>query len=69
MVPFLKLLMDLEVMIPFVYPEKVVMGVVGPGGAGLDLPVILIMSVGTIQIPFLMCTLEIPQNCSTSSCS
>ena len=24
-------------------------------------------SVGSPQVPFLMCTLEIPQNCSTSS--
>ena len=48
LVPLLKLLRaawDSEVMVPVVYPDKVVvMGVVGPGGAGLDLPIILIMS-------------------------
>ena len=31
-------------MVPFVYADKVVMGVVGPGGAELDFPIILIMS-------------------------
>ena len=47
LVPFLKLLRagwDSEVKVPFIYPDKEVMGVVGPGGAWLDLPVILIMS-------------------------
>ena len=46
-VPFLKLLgaaWDSEIMIPFVYPDKVVMSVVVPGGAELEFPIILIMS-------------------------
>ena len=40
----LKAAWDSEVMVTFVYPDKVVMHAVGPGGAGFDLPIILIMS-------------------------
>ena len=58
LVPFLKLLMGFRSYDPFCISRQ---GVEGPGGTGLALPVILIMSVGTTQIPFLMCTLEIPQ--------
>ena len=47
LVPFLKIMraaLDSEVMVAFVYPDKVVMGAVGPGGDELDFPIILIMS-------------------------
>ena len=40
----LKAAWDSEVMVFFVYTDKVVMHAVGPGGAVFDLPIILIMS-------------------------
>ena len=47
LVSFLTLLRsawDSEVMVPFVYPDKVVMGVEGPGGDEIDFHITLIMS-------------------------
>ena len=47
LVPYLKLLRgawDSEVTVPFIYPDKVVMGAVGPGGGEHISPIILIMS-------------------------
>ena len=35
---------DSEVAVSFIYPDKVVMGVVGPGGGEIVYPIILIMS-------------------------